>query len=162
MGSRRPCQGKRPSISGWQHKTMPVRAEMRTWSGANTGALTAYTPAIDIDVTNPAAAELAEDVAKELFGDRGKIPVRFGRLPKRALLFSAATPFPKMSASYEAPSGTTHKIEILGDGQQIVCFGTHPERRAVHLARWHAPGHAARGARRDRRGGRASFSRARQ
>jgi Bifunctional DNA primase/polymerase, N-terminal len=120
-----PCVGKRPSISGWQHKINASADEMRMWSGANTGMLTALTPGIDI--TDPEAAELAELVAKELFGDRGKILVRFGRLPKRTLPFRTSTPFPKMSASFEAPNGTSHKIEILGDGQQFICFGTHPD-----------------------------------
>ena len=86
-----------------------------------------YTPTIDIDITDPEAAALAEEVGQELFGDRGVIPVRFGRSPKRALVLRTAAPFPKMSASFEAPNGATHKIEILADGQQLVCFGTHPD-----------------------------------
>ena len=122
-----PCVGKRPSITGWQGKTSASVAEIRAWTGTNTGCLTAHTPAIDIDITDPEAAALAEEVGQELFGDRGVIPVRFGRSPKRALVLRSAAPFAKMSASYEAPNGATHKIEILADGQQLVCFGTHPD-----------------------------------
>ena len=122
-----PCVGKRPSITGWQGKTSASVAEIRAWTGTNTGCLTAHTPAIDIDITDPEAAALAEEVGQELFGDRGVIPVRFGRSPKRALVLRSAAPFAKMSASYEAPNGATHKIKILADGQQLVCFGTHPD-----------------------------------
>ena len=115
-----------PRSPGGSTRLMPAPRRW-AWSGTNTGCLTAYTPAVDIDITDPEAATLAEEVAKELFGDRGKIPVRFGRLPKRTLPFRTATPFPKMSASFEAPNGTLHKIEILGDGQQFICFGIHPD-----------------------------------
>jgi hypothetical protein len=120
-----PCAGKRPSIPEWQNKTCSTRAEMATWSGANTGVLTAFVPVVDIDIMDPDAADLAELVAKEMFGDRGKIPVRVGQSPKRALPFCTMTPFPKMSASYESPSGVTHKIEVLCEGQQVVAFGSH-------------------------------------
>ena len=89
--------------------------------------------------------------------------VRFGRSPKRALPFRTATPFPKMSASFEAPNGTIHKIEILGDGQQFICVGIHPDTSEPYT--WHggdATGHAARGARRGHRGGHADLPRARR
>ena len=61
--------------------------------------------------------------------------MRFGRLPKRTLPFRTATPFPKMSASFEAPNGTLHKIEVLGDGQQFICFGIHPDTQEPYT--WH-------------------------
>ena len=130
-----PCVGKRPSLSGWQHKTRASAAEMRMWSGANTGVLTAHTPSIDIDITHPEAAALAEDVAKELFADRGILPVRFGQLPKRTLPFRTSVPFPKMSAAFEALNGTRHKIEVLADGQQFIAFGIHPDTQEPFT--WH-------------------------
>ena len=67
-----PVRRQAPTIAGWQHKVDASPAEMALWSGTNTGVLTAYTPAIDIDITDPEAAALAEEVAKELFGDRGR------------------------------------------------------------------------------------------
>ena len=124
-----------PRSPGGSTRPTPAPTEMALWSGANTGVLTAYTPAIDIDITDPEAAALAEEVGKELFGDRGVILVRFGRPPKRTLPFRTATPFPKMSACFEAPNGSTHKIEILGDGQQFICFGIHPDTGEPYT--WH-------------------------
>ena len=61
------------------------------------------------------------------FGDRGTVPVRFGRLPKRSLLFRAAVPFPKMVASFEAPNGSLHKIEIW-TGRHGVAIAEWPDR----------------------------------
>ena len=112
----------------------------------------------------PRRPTLAEDVAKELFGDRGKILVRFGRLPKRALPFRTATPFPKMSAQ-------------LRGAQRHRAQDRDPVRRAaIHLpsastrtpasptpgTATHAAGHAARRARRGHRGGHAGLPRARR
>ena len=54
------------------------------------------------------------------------IPIRFGNLPKRAMIFRTETPFPKMTARLVDPSGKHHKIEILGDGQQLIVHGVHP------------------------------------
>ena len=131
-----PCSGKAPTIPGWQRKVEASPAEMALWSGANTGALTANAPTIDIDIVDPEAAELAEQVARELFSDRGVMLTRFGRSPRRALPFRAVTPFPKRSASFEAPNGTIHKIEVLGDGQQFICIGIHPDSQEPYT--WHA------------------------
>ena len=46
--------------------------------------------------------------------------MRFGRAPRRALLFRTSTPFPKIVAKFVAPNGSKHKIEFLGDGQQLI------------------------------------------
>ena len=98
----------------------------------NTGILTRETPAIDIDVTDEEVAEELEELAENMLG---KSAVRIGRAPKRAILFRADAPFPKLAAAFIAPSGHSHKVEILGDGQQIVVNGIHPETHQPY--RWH-------------------------
>jgi AAA domain/Bifunctional DNA primase/polymerase, N-terminal len=131
-----PCNGKVPAIPAWQNTADASCAEIARWTGTNTGVLTAFTPAIDIDITDPTAATVAEDTAKELFSDRGKVPVRFGRLPKRTLPFRTMVPFPKMAASFKAPGrDEIHKVEILGDGQQFVIDGIHPDTNEPYT--WH-------------------------
>ena len=65
----------------------------------------------------------------------GKTAVRIGRPPKRALLFRADAPFRKLSATFTAPNGHNHLIEVMGDGQQIVVNGIHPDTRQPY--RWH-------------------------
>ena len=79
------------------------------------------------DVLDPDATDLVEETLKDYFDGRGIIPTRFGKLPKRALIFRASEPFPKMVATFESGSGERHEVEILGDGQQLVVAGVHPD-----------------------------------
>ena len=85
------------------------------------------TPAIDIDVTIQPAAEAVERLAREMFGERGELLVRVGKAPKRAVLLRTDEPFEKLSQSFVAADGSSHKIEILGKGQQVIVDGTHPD-----------------------------------
>jgi AAA domain len=74
----------------------------------------------------------------------GTSAVRTGLAPKRALLFRTDTPFKKLDATYTSPDRRTHKIEVLGWGQQIVVHGIHPTTREPYT--WHGgePGPALR------------------
>jgi hypothetical protein len=91
----------------------------------NTGILCKFTPAIDLDITNPEAAAAVEQLAREQFEERGDVLVRFGKAPKRAILLRTDEPFKKITLPLIAPNGgsTDQKIEILGDGQQLVVAG---------------------------------------
>ena len=89
------------------------------------------TPAIDIDVRRLDAAEAVEALAYRVLG---QAPVRIGLAPKRLLVYRAATPFPKLKSGLfvmpgdlcDEPGYKPHAVEILGDGEQFVAFGTHP------------------------------------
>src|SRR5262245_34352123 len=108
----------------------------RTWPDArNTGCLTRLMPALDLDILNEAAVLTIEDHVRERFEERGHVLVRVGRPPKRAVLFRTIEPFPKILANVVAPNGQAEKVEFLGDGQQLACFGTHPETKQLY--RWH-------------------------
>src|SRR5262245_11858573 len=130
-----PAYGRNNStkgLAGWQQlqDLTPEQIEMweRTWPDAgNTGILTRGTPTLDLDILNEGAARAIEDLTREQYQERGNILVRIGRAPKRAILFRADEPFTKITANVVAPSGRIEKIEFLGDGQQVVVFGTHPE-----------------------------------
>ena len=61
--------------------------------------------------------------------------IRIGFPPKRAIPFKTDTPFKKMARQFIAPNGQLHKIEILGDGQQCVINGIHPDTHKPY--RWH-------------------------
>ena len=130
-----PCTGKKPTLGDWQTKLDASPEEMARWIGANTGSLCRPAPCVDIDITNPEAATAAEETLKDWFSDRGRIPVRFGNVPKRAMLFRTSTPFPKMSASFTDARGDRHKIEILSDGQQVIVAGVHPDTKVPYT--WH-------------------------
>src|SRR5262245_33782837 len=56
-----PLRGKKPAFDGWQKKLETNDEEIRLWDSmwpdaTNTGILTKFTPAIDIDIMVPDAA----------------------------------------------------------------------------------------------------------
>ena len=127
-----PLNGKAPVLKEWQSKLKTNDGEIQLWdsmypNAVNTGILTKFTPAIDIDIIVPDAAASIEGLARETFGEHGDILVRFGNQPKRAVLLQTDEPFAKMARSFTAPDGSEQKIEILADGQQIVVAGIHPD-----------------------------------
>jgi hypothetical protein len=71
-----PLNGKKPTMKNWPDKIGTNAEEIQTWGrlyeyDTNTGLLTKYTPAIDIDILNPEAAEAAEALVRERFEERG-------------------------------------------------------------------------------------------
>jgi hypothetical protein len=127
-----PLNGKAPVLKEWQSKLKTNDGEIQLWdsmypNAINTGILTKFTPAIDIDIIVPDAAARIEDLARETFGEHGHILVRFGNRPKRAVLLQTNEPFAKIARSFTAPDGSEQKIEILADGQQVVVAGIHPD-----------------------------------
>ena len=85
-----PVNGKRPAFDQWQEKTETNTQEIELWEhlfpyAPNTGILTRKTPAIDVDITNPEAAEAVEALARDRFEERGYFLVRIGLPPKKAL-----------------------------------------------------------------------------
>jgi len=136
-GKNNPHKG----LAGWQNLTS-VTDEMidmwaRTWPDAvNTGVLTRNVPALDLDILNEEAARACEDLVRERYEDAGYILVRIGLPPKRAIPFRSEEPFDKIVVSLIAPNGSEgQKIEFLGNGQQVVVAGIHPETKQPY--RWH-------------------------
>jgi Bifunctional DNA primase/polymerase, N-terminal len=128
-----PVNGKAPAIQGWSD-IQATDALIDRWadqyaSAINTGTITADTPAIDIDVLDSAVADELHCMVEQMIGTSA---VRTGLAPKRALLFRTDTPFKKLDATYTSLDGRTHKVEILGWGQQIVVHGIHPTTREAY------------------------------
>jgi hypothetical protein len=126
-----PQKGKEPNLVGWQNTradddTIRNWERHRSWE-TNTGLQTRDSPAIDVDIMHAEAAEAAEALIRERFGARGCILIRVGMAPKRAVLMRAGAPFGKIKKAFTASDGSKHKIEILGDGQQLVVHGIHPD-----------------------------------
>jgi len=72
---------------------------------------------------------------------------RVGQAPKCAILFQTDQSFAKISTPiFTSPDGRKHHVEVLGDGQQIVVFGKHPEAGTDYT--WHGgePGSVVRDA----------------
>jgi AAA domain/Bifunctional DNA primase/polymerase, N-terminal len=123
-----PLIGKQPIEKGWQKRHDPTREEIKLWSrtapaATNTGLLTRLAPCFDIDILDEAAAAAVEDLARDRFEERGYILTRFGKRPKRCVLFRTLEPFAKSVVSFDSGE----RLEMLADGQQFVCFGEHPE-----------------------------------
>jgi Bifunctional DNA primase/polymerase, N-terminal len=127
-----PVEGKIPPFQKWQEiqnvsTQMLVAWERNFPRASNTGLLTKFTPVLDADILDEAAAIAVEDLVTERFAERGYIFPRIGRAPKRAIPFRTFTPFPKITANLIAmDGGTSEKIELLCNGQQFVAAGIHP------------------------------------
>lgn len=92
-------------------------------SGANLGLRTARFPCVDIDCDDEAAADAIRAGVVALLGPA---PCRYrANSPRTALLFRTDQPFKKMVLPFTLPDGIKHKVEILGDGQQVVVAGRH-------------------------------------
>jgi hypothetical protein len=125
-----PAHGKRPSLGEWQKMIGVAEHEVRRWeraypSAENTGILTARTPTFDIDIYDPDAAQAAEELVRNHFEEKGVILGRTGLWPKRAIPFRCDAPFAKISVTFEGEKG--EKLEFLGNGQQFVAHGIHPD-----------------------------------
>jgi hypothetical protein len=130
-----PTYGKnnsRKGLPGWEKLTEVTREQVsmwaRTWPDATgTGCLTRLMPTLDLDILNEEAARAIEDMVRERYEKAGYVLVRIGKPPKRAILFRTVEPFAKVIVNVTAPNGGAEKIEFLADGQQVACFGEHPE-----------------------------------
>ena len=115
-------------VTDWQ-KIEVSEAQIKRWlaQGKSThgiGLRTRNTPAIDIDVLD---AEVSSALAAMFAAELGAAPSRVGRAPKCLLLCRTDEPFRKLRREFADRNGEIHAIEILGDGQQFVAYGIHPD-----------------------------------
>jgi hypothetical protein len=128
-----PLKGKAPVLDGWHKRNGTSPGDIEIWSklyayAENTGVLTKHTPTLDIDILDPEAAAAVEALVRERFEERAYVLIRFGRSPKRAVPFRTNDPFRKITIDLIAPDGSLgQKLEMLGDGQQVVVHGIHPD-----------------------------------
>jgi len=128
-----PVNGKIPPLKEWQTKTKTSDDEIEKWAkdhpnAKSTGLLTQRMPTLDVDIKIPEAAAAVEGLVRERFSSLGKILVRVGNAPKRAIPFKTDTPFAKITANLIAPDGSeSQKLELLAKGQQVVGFGIHED-----------------------------------
>jgi KaiC/GvpD/RAD55 family RecA-like ATPase len=125
-----PPESKGPKRKGWPQFD-PDAAQVRQWyanGSANDGIgiLARYTPAIDVDILDPIAAQEMSDLIDGIFPGQA-LMTRTGRAPKFLIPFRSDDPFKKLSSSVYTDGTHDHKVEILGDGQQWVAYHIHPE-----------------------------------
>ena len=130
--------GKRPHSDLWHNKDAEVygatEESIKKWRNArnindypNLGIACGWTVAADCDVYEPTLAAEAEQLIIEHLG---ATPLRrVGLPPKVLLLYRAATaPLTKaMTALFVNDAKQTAQIEIMGQGQQVVAHGLHPD-----------------------------------
>jgi hypothetical protein len=113
-----------------------------SWPHAtDTAIITRRTPAIVIGLTDPTAAEAVEKLVRkhfeieeesehcELKGPPPRILVR--RTPQLAIVLRTDTPFRSFHVDLIAPNGERERIEVLGDGAQILAFGDPREENSL-------------------------------
>jgi hypothetical protein len=132
-------------VKGWQWQKLfgTSSDQIAMWAqmfpdAFNTGVLTKFTPALDIDILHPDAAEAIEELVTERFEEQGYILTRIGKAPKRAVVFRTAAEdvFRKKSIALLAPDGSEgQQLEFLADGEQLAVAGIHPETRRPYS--WH-------------------------
>ena len=133
-----PVNGKKPGLPEWP-KLDADEATIKTWPvkrplEKNTGALTKNMSVIDTDIIDAEAVDRIEALIRERFGDKGQLLRRVGNPPKCAYPFKTSEPFEKKILRVYPPGmprpeklKDVQKIEILGDGQQVVVDGIHPD-----------------------------------
>lgn len=109
---------KRPAPTRWSQVAI-VAEQVRCWAerypdhgiGLRTGRLVG----LDIDILDPDVAHAIDELAGRRLGST---LIRVGLWPKRLLLYRTDEQFCKCTAG---------KVEWLGQGQQFVAFGRHPD-----------------------------------
>jgi len=133
---------KFPPIKGWQN-VESTASDVYQWlkhGYAGVGVLCKNTPAVDLDIRDKKLTLWMIDQVAEI---AGKGPVRVGRSPKALLPFKTLKPFRKLASKkfvdpddqWEEgvhpktglPMYKTHQVETLGDGEQFVAYGIHPD-----------------------------------
>ena len=125
---------KIPCLPKWQ-KTRADPAQVRAWcenlntngNGPGWGLVLGENQAVvDIDISDKKAAEALTDLL--CTEETLKPLVRIGQPPKLALVYRVDAPIRKQfSDQYKDEDGNLQRIEILGEGQQLVAYNIHPD-----------------------------------
>jgi hypothetical protein len=140
--TRRQTPGKQPHGGLWHDKEKAIYgatpASIAAWSRrrgiencTNLGIACGVIVCLDIDVYEPDLAERVEALARQRLGSTAL--VRVGQWPKRALVYRiAGGPLTKVQTPELLKGEHKAKVEVLGQGQMLVAFGTHPATRAPY------------------------------
>jgi hypothetical protein len=128
-----PVKGKAAYLPGWTDR--PAEAlDYKAHADASIGVLTGGAHnlvAVDIDVLDP----FTEGQIETLISDElGEAPRRVGNAPKSLFLFRCTQPFLKTRTGVYDIDGDDSAVEILGEGQQFVASGIHPDTHQLY--RW--------------------------
>lgn len=127
-----PARTKAPIVKAWED-IRAGKGHVEKWAGngyvhGSIGVLTRRNPGVDLDILDLKVVTEMQRRIERIVGSPMPMLMRVGRAPKRLLLFCTAQPFPKIASPFfMSPDGKKHRVEVLGDGQQFVAFGVHPD-----------------------------------
>ena len=120
---------KRPAVSDWTNLS-PARAisialqHREAGIGVRTGSLAP----LDVDVRNSNVATDLHQYIRRMIIQNAPELVRYGNPPKFLVLCQAEKAGPKRTSPlYRDSEGIEHRIECMGEGQQVVLAGIHPD-----------------------------------
>jgi hypothetical protein len=118
---------KIPAVKGWT-KIDADHDQLEQWVSdglEGIGISCKNSPAVDIDVLDEEVSSQMVDAVLQQFP--GGL-VRVGKAPKTLLAYRTDKPFKKVrSCTYKDIFDDHHAVEVLGDGQQYVAYGDHPD-----------------------------------
>jgi hypothetical protein len=133
---------KIPRLAGWQNYCRIKKRDLQDWASDSVGLLCGELRGIDIDVRDEHLAARLEKLADEMLGLEGRAPRRTGQFPKTLLVVRSTKGRKIATAEYrlrgDDANAKTHKVEILGHGQQFVAYGTHPSTKREY--QWNGAG----------------------
>ena len=121
-----PVEGKRPFLNDWQNNP-PDAQNYEKHSDHSIGVVLGgkhNLVAIDIDVRNKAACDVIRQIAD---AELGPAPERVGNAPKTLFLYRCEELTRKRRTSIFEIDGQDACVELLGEGQQFVASGKHPD-----------------------------------
>lgn len=129
------ARGKISDVTGWRTPVSSfdeiIQLTQANLGYSNTGLLCGNLVALDVDALDPGTAEALLDIALDLPG-ADKALRRVGKAPKVTLLFRATVASKKLTTKAYLVNGRKCQVEVMGDGQQIIGFGTHPDTQAPY------------------------------
>ena len=125
---------KRPDIPRWNtvnfRDPKTVDQYIKQCPSYGVGVKTGDVVVIDIDCPRD---NLAIEFQNRCFSILGEAPVRIGKAPKRALYYRIdGEPLGKKATKRHSVDGTFFQVEVLGQGQQSVIYGVHPDTNAPY------------------------------
>jgi len=121
-----PVEGKRPFLQDWQNNPEDAQ-NYEKHSIHSIGVVLGgkhNLVAIDIDVRNKAACDVIRQIADN---ELGPAPERVGNAPKTLFLYRCEELTRKRRTSVFSVDEQDACVELLGDGQQFVASGKHPD-----------------------------------
>lgn len=107
----------------WDERRNDVFVDTIDKTGANLGLRARNFPGLDIDSADQQLTTIVVNMAKEHLG---QAPARFTVEPRRLLVYRTDVPFKKKVLEIMLKDGSSHAVELLGEGQQYLIYGEHP------------------------------------